>query len=65
MTDERSSPSAGWRTVYREMGVSTDVEADALECPDCGRDAPRVGRAVFWCPDHGRFDAADRTAASA
>lgn len=55
MPDERTSPSAGWRTVYGEMGASTDYEADTLDCPDCGDDSPRVREATFWCPNHGTW----------
>jgi predicted RNA-binding Zn-ribbon protein involved in translation (DUF1610 family) len=56
------SPSAGWREVYAEMGVSTSAETDTADCPDCGDDAPRIRRratgGVFYCPSHGSFEVA-------
>lgn len=55
---DRTSPSAGWKTVYAEMAVSTDAEGDAAACPDCGDEVPRVSSRRFWCPDHGTFEAA-------
>ncbi|WP_254537856.1 hypothetical protein [Halomarina litorea] len=58
MPDERSSPSGGWREVYREMGVSTRFEADSLDCPDCGGDSPRLHGQTFWCPTHGTWEQA-------
>lgn len=55
MPDERESPSGGWREVYREMNVSTDVEEATARCPDCGRTSQNVARDVYDCEDHGLF----------
>ncbi|MFD1512371.1 hypothetical protein [Halomarina rubra] len=55
MTDDRRSPSGGWREVYAEMGVSTAHEPDSLGCPDCGDDCPRLRTATYWCPTHGTW----------
>lgn len=55
MTDERSSPSGGWREVYAEMAVSIDHEPDSLDCPTCGDDCPRLRTATYWCPTHGTW----------
>ncbi|MWG35999.1 hypothetical protein [Halomarina oriensis] len=55
MTDDRRSPSGGWREVYAEMGVSADHEPDSLDCPTCGDDCPRLHTATYWCPTHGTW----------
>ena len=57
MPDERESPSAGWREVYREMGAATDAEDATRPCPDCGRTCGNVLRDAYECPDHGLFRA--------
>ena len=55
MPEERTSPSDGWRAVYREMNVSASAEATA--CPDCGDDSTLVRADTYWCPTHGTFAA--------
>ncbi|WP_137286583.1 hypothetical protein [Halorussus salinisoli] len=57
MVDERESPSGGWREVYHEMEVPTDVEEPTHPCPDCGRSCTNVLRDVYECEDHGVFRA--------
>ncbi|WP_276280272.1 hypothetical protein [Halorussus caseinilyticus] len=57
MPDERESPSAGWREVYREMEAATNAEDATRPCPDCGRTCRNVLRDVYECPDHGVFRA--------
>lgn len=56
MPDDRSSPSAGWREVYAEMGVDTSIEDDEEACPECGRRSPRIYRTVFHCERHGYWE---------
>jgi hypothetical protein len=55
MTDDRESPSGGWREVYREMEADADVEAPTRRCPDCGRTCETVLRDAYECPDNGVF----------
>ncbi|WP_115864629.1 hypothetical protein [Halorussus litoreus] len=57
MVDDRASPSAGWREVAREMGVSTDAEEPVRGCPTCGRESKNVLRDVYECEEHGVFRA--------
>ena len=72
MVEERGSPSAGWREVYREMDADTNAEESTVPCPDCGRTCRHVVRNVHECDEHGVFRAsasggegADDEAASA
>ncbi|MFC7155097.1 hypothetical protein ACFQPA_06460 [Halomarina halobia] len=55
MPDERSSPSAGWREVYRAMDAPEPTDEDRRDCPDCGDDSPRVRGDTYWCPKHGTW----------
>ncbi|WP_135824901.1 hypothetical protein [Halorussus ruber] len=71
MVDERESPSAGWREVYREMDADTRIEEATARCPDCGRTSENVARDVYDCEEHGLFrasaaggDASDAAAAA-
>jgi hypothetical protein len=57
MVDERESPSAGWRGVYREMDADTGIEEATAPCPDCGRTSENVARDVYDCEEHGLFRA--------
>ncbi|NHN60811.1 MULTISPECIES: hypothetical protein [Halorussus] len=57
MVDDRESPSAGWREVYREMDAATDVEEPTARCLDCGRPCEHVAREVYDCEEHGLFRA--------
>jgi hypothetical protein len=57
MVEERESPSAGWREVYREMDADTNAEESTVPCPDCGRTCPHAVRNVYECDEHGVFRA--------
>jgi hypothetical protein len=57
MVDERESPSAGWREVYREMEADPSAEEATHPCPDCGRTCENVFRDVYECEEHGVFRA--------
>ncbi|WP_135827502.1 hypothetical protein [Halorussus halobius] len=53
MVDDRTSPSAGWRAVYAELGVDPDVEGQPRACPDCGRECDGPLGGAYECPVHG------------
>lgn len=57
MVDDRESPSAGWREVYREMDADTRIEDPTAPCPDCGQACQHVARDVYDCAEHGLFRA--------
>jgi hypothetical protein len=57
MVDERESPSAEWREVYREMEADPSAEEATRPCPDCGHTCENVLRDVYECEEHGVFRA--------
>jgi len=59
MPDERDSPSAGWREVYRELDVDTGIEDATARCPDCGRTCSNVAGDAYDCAVHGLFRPGD------
>jgi len=60
MGDDRESPSAGWREVYREMDADPSAEEPTHSCPDCGRTCRNLLRDVYECDEHGVFRASAR-----
>ncbi|UPV75857.1 hypothetical protein M0R89_07290 [Halorussus limi] len=64
MVDERESPSAGWREVYREMDADTGIEEATRSCPECARTCENVARDVYDCEEHGLFRASAEDDAS-
>ncbi len=64
MVDERESPSAGWREVYREMDADPSAEEPTYPCPDCGRSCRNLVRDVYECDEHGVFRASASGSAS-